>query len=52
MGISLRTDISNKSFDIDIHEVKEALTQVKVNSPDDHSARDFYERKLMELVEK
>ena len=52
MCISADVDISNKQFDLDIHEVKEALQQTRIYSPDDHQARDFYERKLLELVER
>ena len=52
MGIGPDVDITDKSFDLDIHEVKEALHQTRINSPDDHQTRDFYERRLLELVEK
>ena len=52
MGIGADVDITDKSFDLDIHEVKEALHQTRINSPDDHQTRDFYERRLLELVEK
>lgn len=52
MGISKDIDISDKSFDLDIHEVKEALHFARVHNPDDHSMRDFYERRLLELVER
>ena len=52
MGIGKDVDISDKSFDLDIHEVKEALHFTRVYNPDDHSMRDFYERRLLELVER
>ena len=52
MGIAADVDITDKGFDLDIHEVKEALHQTRINSPDDHQTRDFYERRLLELVEK
>jgi hypothetical protein len=52
MCIAADVDISNKQFDLDIHEVKEALHQSKIQSPDDHQSRDFYERRLLELIEK
>ena len=43
MCIAADVDISNKQFDLDIHEVKEALHQSKIQSPDDHQSRDFYD---------
>jgi len=52
LGISAGTDISDKSFDLDIHEVKEALHYARASNPDDHAMRDYYERKLLELVER
>lgn len=36
MSISASTDISDKAFDMDIHEVKEALSQIKSENPDNH----------------
>lgn len=52
MGIPQTTDISDKGFDLDIHEAKEALHHVRAANPDDHAARDFFERRLLELVER
>ena len=52
LGISANTDVTDRSFDLDIHEVKEALHFARTSNPDDHAMRDFYERKLLELVEK
>ena len=52
MGIGADIDIADKGFDLDIHEVKEALQYTRVNSPDDHQTRDYYERRLLDLVEK
>ena len=52
MCIAQDVDIASKEFDLDIHEVKEALHQTRIYSPDDHQARDFYERRLLELVER
>ena len=52
LGISQSTDISDKAFDLDIHEVKEALHFTRASNPDDHAMRDFYERKLLEMVER
>ena len=51
LGISQDIDIRDKTFDLDIHEVKEALHFTRMANPDDHAMRDFYERKLIELVE-
>jgi hypothetical protein len=36
MGIGADVDIADKSFDLDIHEVKEALHLTRINNPDDH----------------
>jgi hypothetical protein len=36
MGISNDIDIADKAFDLDIHEVKEALHFTRINNPDDH----------------
>jgi hypothetical protein len=52
MGIGPDVDISDKAFDLDIHEVKEALHLTRINNPDDHQTRDYYERRLLDLVEK
>lgn len=52
MGINQEIDIADKSFDLDIHEVKEALHLTRINNPDDHQTRDYYERRLLDLVEK
>mmetsp|Transcript_11609 Transcript_11609/g.17572 ORF Transcript_11609/g.17572 Transcript_11609/m.17572 type:complete len:400 (+) Transcript_11609:574-1773(+) len=52
MGIAPSTDIGDKNFDLDIHEVKETLHHIRVHNPDDHSARDFYERRLLDLVDR
>ena len=52
LGISQSTDVTDRSFDLDIHEVKEALHYARASNPDDHAMRDFYERKLLELVER
>lgn len=52
MGIPESTDIAQQGFDLDIHEAKEALHHVRLSNPDDHAARDFFERRLLELVEK
>jgi len=52
LGISGATNIADKAFDLDIHEVKEALHAARASNPDDHAMRDYYERKLLELVEK
>lgn len=51
LAIGKDVDIHNSSFDLDIHELKEALHFTRVSNPDDHATRDFYERKLLELVE-
>lgn len=51
LGINSEVDIKDKAFDLDIHEVKEALQFTRMANPDDHAMRDFYERKLIELVE-
>jgi hypothetical protein len=51
LGISKEVNIADKSFDLDIYEVKEALHYTRINNPDDHIMRDYYERKLLELVE-
>lgn len=52
MGISESTSISDKGFDLDIYETKEALQQTRANNPQDHATRDYFERKLLELVER
>lgn len=52
MGIPENTDITQQGFDLDIHEAKEALHHIRHTSPDDHAARDFFERRLLDLVEK
>ena len=51
LGIGEGVDIHDSAFDLDIHELKEALHFTRVSNPDDHATRDFYERKLLELVE-
>ena len=50
LGIRADLDLSSQTHDLNIDEVKEALHFSKVHN--DHGARDFYERKLLELVEK
>jgi len=52
LGISEGTDISERSFDLDIHEAKEALHFAKATKPDDHAMRDYFEGKLLEMVER
>ena len=37
---------------MDVYEAKEALHQVRSTHPDDHATRDFFERKLLEIVER
>ena len=51
-GISKQIKIMDKSFDSNIHEVKEALHFTKMHNPNDSNTRDFYERRLLDLVEK
>lgn len=51
LGIGKDVDIRDTTFDLDIHEIKEALHFTRMTSPDDHAMRDFYERKLIDLVE-
>ena len=43
-------ELSSQTHELDIDQVKEALHFSKLYN--DHGARDFYERKLLELVEK
>ena len=51
LGIGKDVDIRDTAFDLDVHEIKEALHFTRMTNPDDHAMRDFYERKLIELVE-
>jgi hypothetical protein len=51
LGIGKDVDIRDTAFDLDVHEIKEALHFTRMTSPDDHAMRDFYERKLIDLVE-
>ena len=51
LGVGKDVDIHDQAFDLDIHELKEALHFTRISNPDDHATRDFYERKLLELVE-
>jgi len=37
---------------MDIQEVKAQLQHTRAFNPDDHATRDFFERKLLELVER
>ena len=52
MNIKPDVDISNPKFDIEIYKVKEAIQEVKAHNPNDFQARDIYERRLLELVER
>ena len=52
MGIRADVEISDGQFDIEIHSLKEALHYQRINHPDDHHTRDFYERRLLELVDR
>lgn len=52
MGISPATSISDKGFDLEIYETKESLHQIRAKNPDDHATRDFFERRLIELVDR
>lgn len=52
MGIRADVEISDGQFDIEIHSLKEALHYQRINNPDDHHTRDFYERRLLELVDR
>jgi len=52
LGISSAVNITDKSFDPDIYEAKEALQYTRLNNPGDMGTRDFYERRLLDLVEK
>lgn len=36
MGIGSEVDVTDKGFDLDIYEVKEALNHTRINNPDDH----------------
>lgn len=50
LGIRMDIELSSQTHELDIDQVKEALHFSKLYN--DHGARDFYERKLLELVEK
>lgn len=50
LGIRPDIELSSQTHELDIDQVKEALHFSKLYN--DHGARDFYERKLLELVEK
>ena len=52
MGIGSDVDITDKGFDLDVHEIKEALHFQRIYNPEDHATRDFYERRLLQLVER
>ena len=39
-------------FDIEIYKIKDALNKTRLLNPDDYHTKDFYERRLLELVER
>jgi hypothetical protein len=45
-------NLCDRSFDIEIYQIKDALNKTKLLNPDDYQTKDFYERSLIELVEK
>lgn len=51
-GIKSDIDITEGAFDLEIYQIKEALHQTKTLNPEDYQTKDFYERRLLELVEK
>lgn len=52
MGIKQEVDLLDANFDFEIYTVKEALNYNRTNHPEDLQKKEFYERKLLELVEK
>ncbi len=52
MGIKQEVDLLDPNFDFEIYSVKEALNYTRTNHPDDYQKKEYYERKLLELVEK
>jgi non-homologous end joining protein Ku len=51
MGIEKKVDIKDNGFDMDIYEVKEALLLTRQYNPEDYASKDYYERRLLQLVE-
>jgi hypothetical protein len=51
MGIDKKVDIKDNGFDMDIYEVKEALLLTRQYNPEDYASKDYYERRLLQLVE-
>ena len=45
-------NIFEGSFDIEIYQIKDALNKTRLLNPDDYHTKDFYERRLLELVER
>ena len=49
MNIASDINITDNEFDLEINEIREALKYTKENNPEDHHAREAYERQLIRL---
>jgi hypothetical protein len=52
MGIKQSIDIKEPQFNFEIYQLKDTISDLKQNNPDDFHTRDIYERRLLDIVER